>query len=176
MGERATCLWENIPETANPPVFSPPVSLKLRDQHPQAHTRWFRQQQQPNVQGDELPKCLFLWRDGSWQGDALAGAAALELPYEALVGNHLPLVLLLCSQPTSHTPTPCSQRHLGSLCCARNAIPSLLPSFPGRGSSFPALVGARHQPKHSLPPLIHRLFQVPSGWCVGISLLKHWIL
>lgn len=64
-----------------------------------------------------------------WQlaGAALAGASALELPYKALVENHPPLVLLLCSQGTSHTPAPCSQRHLDSLCVPEMPFPPCCP-------------------------------------------------
>lgn len=123
---------EKHPWNSIPPAFSSPVSLKLKDQHPQACTRWLRQQQQPNVPGMSCQSvcCVCVER---WQlaGGALAGPSALEHPCKALVDNHPP-----CpgASPVCHH-TPHTQRHLGSLGCARNALPTLLPPFLAGGSS-----------------------------------------
>lgn len=159
-------------------MFFPPVSLKLRDQHPQACTLWLRQHQQPNVQGDELPKhslcfCGEMAAGRGCPGWGISPGASLQ----GFGGNPpAPRASPLLSVHILHArPAQPKAPGLTSLCQQCHSPPCCPHSLAG-GSSFPALVGARHQPQHSRPPFIHRLFQAPPGCCVGISLLKHWIL
>ena len=79
----------------------------------------------------------------------------------------------------SRTPVLCSQKHPDShLLVPDTPSPASLcrPCSLAGGSSSAARAGAGHQPQRSRPPFAHRLFQLPGGCCVGISLLKHQIL
>lgn len=143
-GERATCLWQdhwkNLPETAHLCCISPPVSLKLRDQHPQACTRWLRQQ--PNVQGDELPKRLLYFCGEMAAGRGCPGwATSPGASLQGFGGKSPSPVLLLCSQSQSHAcPMQPKAPGLTSVCQRCHPSPLCPHSLAGGSSSQPWLV------------------------------------
>lgn len=113
------------------PAFSPPVSLKLREQHPPTCTRWLRQQQQPNVRGDELPEHLLCFCGELAAGRGCPGwGSSLGASLQGFGGNPPSP-----PQSPSHTPALGSQRHLDSLPCARNAIPHPAAPIPWQGEA-----------------------------------------